>query len=161
MFDPTAYENMKVVIEGAAYDLDIDGNIKVVDRKDIIDLARMNRWFEITYRSVSSSKVMATFTLEANLNQLASELLHQVNGNQAGADVHITFSWDENGKNYKERIKKHWGTDHVYEERKIDSSSHGVREEVIIGFSRAITEDMIDDLIEMFHYSVETLEQLN
>jgi hypothetical protein len=35
MFDPTAYDNKKVVTEGAAYDLDLEGQIRVVDRKTL------------------------------------------------------------------------------------------------------------------------------
>ena len=32
MFDPTIYENLKVVFEGAVYDLDLDGHLTVGDR---------------------------------------------------------------------------------------------------------------------------------
>lgn len=59
-----------------------------------------------------------------------------------------------------ETIKHRWGPDYIYDERKINSSLEGVKEEIIINFSRVITEEMIDDLVEMFHYSVETLGEL-
>ncbi|WP_259317087.1 hypothetical protein [Heyndrickxia coagulans] len=39
MFDPTAFENMKTVFEGAAYDLDLRGEASITGRKDLVDLA--------------------------------------------------------------------------------------------------------------------------
>lgn len=160
MFDPTAYENMKVVIEGTAYDLDLEGEIKVIDRKDIVDLATLSRWYEITYCLTHSSAICAKLTLEAKLNQLATELLQGGNQKQVGAFVYLSFSWNQENSNYMETIKHRWGPDYIYDERKINSSLEGVKEEIIINFSRVITEEMIDDLVEMFHYSVETLGEL-
>ncbi len=34
MFDPTAFDNLKVIVEGAVYDFDLHGDILVTDRKD-------------------------------------------------------------------------------------------------------------------------------
>lgn len=160
MFDPTAYDNLKVVIEGAAYDLDLDGQIKVIDRKDIVDLATLSRCYEITYCLNHSSEICAKLTLKAKLNQLATELLQVGNQKQVGAFVHISFYWNQEETNYMEIIKQHWGPKYLYDERKINSSLQGGQEEIIINFSRVITEEMVDDLVGMFHYSVETLEEL-
>jgi hypothetical protein len=41
MFDPTAFDNMKVVLEGALYDLDIMGEIIITDRNDLFNTAKM------------------------------------------------------------------------------------------------------------------------
>lgn len=49
MFDPTAFENLKIVIEGAVYDRDFSGEILVTDRNDIINLAKLERRFEISF----------------------------------------------------------------------------------------------------------------
>ncbi|GIN84427.1 hypothetical protein J6TS2_08130 [Heyndrickxia sporothermodurans] len=160
MFDPTAYDNLKVVIEGAAYDLDLDGEIQVIDRKDILDLATLSRCYEITYCLNHSSEICAKLILKAKLNQLATELLQAGNLKQVGAFVHISFYWNQEETNYMEIIKQHWGPKYLYDERKINSSLQGVQEEIIINFSRVITEEMVDDLVGMFHYSVETLEEL-
>jgi len=159
LFDPTAYENMKVVIEGTAYDLDLEGQIKVVDRKDMVDLATLTRKYEITFSLKQSSAILAKLSLEAKLNQLAAEILQKGDQKQIGAFVNISFNWNDTGKKYIDRIKAHWGPEHIYEERKIYSSLNGVEEAIIIHFSRIITEDMIDDLVEMFHYSVQTLKK--
>ena len=40
MFDPTAYDNLKVILEGAVYDLDLSGELKIIERNDIVDLAK-------------------------------------------------------------------------------------------------------------------------
>lgn len=50
MFDPTAFDNMKVVIEGALYDLDICGEIVITDRNDSFNMAKMSRTFDISFR---------------------------------------------------------------------------------------------------------------
>ena len=160
MFDPTAYDNMKVVIEGAAYDLDLEGDIRVIDRKDLVDLATLSRRYEVTYCQKQPASVTVNFSLKASLQELAAELLRDGNQSKVGAFVSISFSWNENAKNFFEIIKDDWGPEHIYDERKILSSLHGVREEIIIEFSRMITEEMIDDLVEMFHYSVSTLNKL-
>ncbi|MGV3464368.1 MAG: hypothetical protein ACO1OT_03630 [Heyndrickxia sp.] len=160
MFDPTAYDNLKVVIEGTAYDLDLEGQIRIVDRKDIVDLATLSRQYEITYGLKQSSGVLATISLEAKLHQLAGEHLQLADQKQFGAFVHISYTWDKSSKIYKETIKEQWGPKHIYEERNIYSSLYGEKEEIIIAFSRIITEDMIDDLVEMFHFSVQTLHNL-
>ncbi|UTW70295.1 hypothetical protein KHA80_06930 [Anaerobacillus sp. HL2] len=41
MFDPTIYENLKVVIEGEVYDHDMNGRILII-QIDIVDLATMS-----------------------------------------------------------------------------------------------------------------------
>jgi hypothetical protein len=47
LFDPTAFDNWKVVVEGAMYDLDQEGALAVVSREDLVDLAGMSRTFRI------------------------------------------------------------------------------------------------------------------
>lgn len=48
MFDPTVFDNWKVVVEGALYDADREGALIVVGREDLIDLAAMSRSFRIS-----------------------------------------------------------------------------------------------------------------
>ncbi|MGZ4162287.1 MAG: hypothetical protein ACXVNF_16040, partial [Neobacillus sp.] len=49
VFDPTAFDNMKVVIEGALYDMDIIGEIIITDRNDIMNMAKLSRRFDICF----------------------------------------------------------------------------------------------------------------
>jgi uncharacterized Zn finger protein len=50
LFDPTAFDNWKVVVEGAMYDLDREGIVLVAGREDLVDLAGMSRSFRISVR---------------------------------------------------------------------------------------------------------------
>ncbi|KYD22330.1 MAG: hypothetical protein C6P37_08510 [Caldibacillus debilis] len=49
MFDPTAYENMKVILEGYLYDYDMQGEILIKERNDLINLADMSRTFSLLF----------------------------------------------------------------------------------------------------------------
>lgn len=162
MFDPTAYDNLKVILEGAVYDLDLSGELKIIERNDIVDLAKIVRRYEITYILVDQPSIKANISLEANLNQLASELLNIENQSMFGANIAISFSWNtsENTKDFFQSIKSHWGPGHIYEEKQIISSLHGSNEEMTIRFTRTMTEEMVDDLVEMFHYSIVTIKKL-
>lgn len=63
MFDPTAFDNLKVIVEGAVYDFDLHGDILVTDRKDMMDLASLSRIYHIfisvnrTIRTVSRGNI--------------------------------------------------------------------------------------------------------
>jgi len=50
MFDPTIFDNLKVVLEGLVYDHDLAGRIMITDRSDWIDLAKLSRSFRIRFR---------------------------------------------------------------------------------------------------------------
>ncbi len=50
MFDPTAFDNLKVIVEGAVYDFDLHGDILVTDRKDMMDLASLSRIYHISFQ---------------------------------------------------------------------------------------------------------------
>ncbi|GER71580.1 hypothetical protein BpJC7_28830 [Weizmannia acidilactici] len=161
MFDPTAFENMKTVFEGAAYDLDLSGEAAIIGRNDIVDLAGMSRDYRITLTLPAWREASATVRLFAPFAQLAAEILDGFSGNGAGAYAWITFSWQNTKKSdaYKSIIRSLWGGRH-FEERSVYSSFSGTSEEVIIDFNRLITEDLMDDLLEMLHHAVKTLHHL-
>lgn len=50
MFDPTVFDNLKTVLEGAVYDLDLEGVILVINRNDLVDLAHFSRTYKITFQ---------------------------------------------------------------------------------------------------------------
>ncbi|UOK56770.1 hypothetical protein MGI18_18515 [Bacillus sp. OVS6] len=56
MFDPTAFDNLKVVLEGAIYDADLGGFITVIGRKDLVDLAAMSRCYQNTFQLKKETK---------------------------------------------------------------------------------------------------------
>ena len=49
MFDPTAFENMKVVMEGIFYDKDLSGEIIILDRNDIMNIAKLSRTYDLSF----------------------------------------------------------------------------------------------------------------
>lgn len=118
MFDPTAFENMKVVIEGAVYDLDLSGEIRVIDRNDLINTAKLSREFNISFTKAGEcqpQKVIAKFIMEAKLENLAAELLPAAQSVKlSGSNVIIVFIAEhENDKGINKKllktVKEIWG----------------------------------------------------
>lgn len=120
LFDPSVFENLKVVIEGTFYDLDLDGELEVIDRHDIVDLAYMSRTFEMTTRLDNSAKyaVECTLSLTSNLHAFSQE---KISKSTPGCKVKIVFKYFETehplrnihvlkqvwDKGYKYRVLKH------------------------------------------------------
>ncbi|MHA6483605.1 hypothetical protein ACX1C1_17090 [Paenibacillus sp. strain BS8-2] len=78
MFDPTVFENVKVALENALYDLDnLDRTIDIVGRRDIIDMAVLSRELSLSCRLSGSEAVTAELLLRVSLKELAAELLEQ------------------------------------------------------------------------------------
>lgn len=159
MFDPTAFDNLKTVLEGAVYDRDLDGTIKVSNRQDLLDIATMNRNFIITFHLTSNKQVEAEIMLNVDLKTLIVELLPQTNDDSdIGAFMSVIYRkagncWCEKEK---EIIINQWGKDRCIEFRTISSTLHPTYSESIIQFNRIITEDMIQDVDEMVSFTIET-----
>ena len=164
MFDPTAFDNMKVVIEGALYDRDIKGDIIITDRNDVINLAKMSRLFDLSFR-LQDGISMAKVELNSPLINLAAELLPSVQTEQhAGCYVKLQFLLEqEKAPDYvllKNILLDIWG-----ESRDISlvSQSHpldGDKKSITIlkvEFGRLITEDHMEDLVEMINFMITTL----
>ncbi|HEX7056428.1 MAG TPA: hypothetical protein VF260_04425 [Bacilli bacterium] len=75
MFDPTVFDNLKVVLEGAVYDLDLAGSIVVTSRSDMLDSAVMARNYAIQFAASADAKVRAEIQLFADMADLAAEML--------------------------------------------------------------------------------------
>jgi len=72
MFDPTIFDNWKVVLEGAVYDIDREGGAEVIGREDLVDLASLSRSFRIAARRPGGS-CRAEVRLDAGLADFAGE----------------------------------------------------------------------------------------
>ncbi|TKC19623.1 hypothetical protein [Robertmurraya kyonggiensis] len=173
MFDPTAFENMKVVMEGALYDRDIGGEIAITDRNDLMNLAKLSRVYEVTFTESANSAVQCTLILQANLENLAAELLpSNQEGQSAGAHLTILFKMrHENRQELHEEIEEEltriWGSDRSIKQKVSFNpmeKSNEIMKEITIEFNRLILEDQIDDLFMMVDYildSVKKLKQFN
>jgi hypothetical protein len=168
MFDPTAFENMKVVLEGAVYDLDLTGDIDIIERNDFINTAKLSRKYELSFRPESFNNVTASIVLEAELENLAAELLPGSRLEQkAGCWIRLFFSFDHQDKivdyeKIQKVVSEIWGSG-----RKIKQTvyfyplqNEKMKSEVAIDFGRLIREDQIEDLTEMIEIMITTCEQI-
>lgn len=171
MFDPTAFENLKVVLEGAIYELDLNGEIVIIDRNDIINTAKLSRKFEISFQLSQMTKrhMIAKLELESGLENLAAELLPgSLCEELSGCSIHLNFSFEQQHtivdyENIERILYDIWGTNRIIshavsfyplqKEKKMNSV-------VTIEFDRLIHEDQMTDLIEMVDFMITTLYRL-
>jgi hypothetical protein len=170
MFDPTAFDNMKVVIEGAIYDLDLDGEITIIDRNDLINLAKMSRGFDVSFILPGTKRVMAKIMLESNLSNLAAELLPgSLSDKYSGSMVKLEFQLEcsltpEDSIQIEKLLLDNWG-----ETRKVRQMVQYYPLEkpqetlniFTVEFERLVREEQLDDLADMVQFMVTTIQQLS
>lgn len=170
MFDPTAFENMKVVIEGALYDRDLSGDICILDRNDMINMAKLSRTYEVTFCNANEENVQCKFVLTAYLENLAAELLPSSHSTQlSGTHLFIIFTAEhpfqiEIDELIDRELKNIWGN-----ERSIKQKVHlnpleeneTISKEITIGFNRLVCEEQIDDIVLMLDYMVLSMKKIN
>ncbi|PEC22701.1 hypothetical protein COE30_24625 [Bacillus cereus] len=169
MFDPTAFENLKVIVEGAVYDFDLHGDILVTDRKDVMDLASLSRMYSISFQLTEPFKTMveATFSLSVDAKNLSGEIL-EVPQFIPGCEMKLEFSFEmeqpEVGcEEIETLLHSIWGKERMitqkisYEYNKQAISYHN---KVEVLFQKAITEDHVDDLIAVISHMIETVRTI-
>lgn len=169
MFDPTVFDNLKVVIEGEIYDLDLSGAIQVIDRKDIVDLAKMSRSYEISFRNTEHNTVLigATFKMHSDLGSLSGELLNNTS-TILGCTVEVLFTMTiENPEVQCKQIEQElvgiWGSERGITQQisYIYGNSSVIVNTITISFNRKVNEEHMDDLVELVSYILSTLNSLN
>jgi hypothetical protein len=169
MFDPTAFDNMKVVIEGALYDLDLAGEIVITDRNDIVNMAKMSRSFDVHFQLSSTQQVTVTAKLEikADLINLAAELLpNSLLQKHSGCTIKLHFlhqgiTDEVQLKRIKEVLLDIWGeTRQISQSVTLIPSKSLIQNCISIEFDRLISEDQIDDLVEMIQFMMTTNQNL-
>ncbi|MCM3705797.1 MULTISPECIES: hypothetical protein [Cytobacillus] len=171
MFDPTAFENMKVVMEGGFYDRDLGGEIRIVDRNDIINSAKMCRTYDITFtdHAKEMAGIYCIFTMEAGLDNLAAELLPQRKTEMlAGCRISVNFKVKHQRDHKKfeeirEVLEQIWGSGrHIEQTVKYSPENRQslAETETSISFNRLVQEEQIDDLNEMINYMTASLDAL-
>jgi hypothetical protein len=167
MFDPTIYDNLKVVVEGSVYDLDLGGKIVVTGRSDSIELSAMSRRYTVTFRLQDSSDVSAEIRLTAGTEDLAGEILELSHMNP-GCRLELVF--------HKTVIEPHsecpaigrvmqeiWGEEAriaQYLTYEFPADAVGSQDEIAVDFGRKFGEDVIGDLPRLLEHMVMTLERL-
>lgn len=89
MFDPTIFDNLKVVLEGALYDADREGRLEVIGREDLIELAGLSRTFRMRVR-LNEGRCVGEVSLRSGLPDFAAELRGlRLADDQAGAELSV------------------------------------------------------------------------
>lgn len=168
MFDPTAFDNMKVVIEGALYDFDLDGEIIITDRNDWMNLAKMSRSFDVSFQ-LPEKMPTAKLEMESSLMNLAAELLPEsIQQKQSGCHVKLYFFLEEDSidRDFKEidRILiSIWGETRKFTQIVQYNRLNGPdyrKITITVEFERLIDEEQMENLVEMIDFMISTLHQL-
>lgn len=170
MFDPTIFENLKVVIEGAVYDLDAVGVILVTNRVDRVDLATMSRYYAIQFyeREREDNGASAEIRLFADTEDLMDEILDKVD-KFTGCRVEIAFylSMDDPAQQcsqiegvlggiWESRPQIEQKLSFVYGDEPRRYENH-----IRLDFGRKINEDQIEDMGSMIDLVLHSLQRLN
>ncbi|WP_445493011.1 hypothetical protein [Niallia sp. 03133] len=170
MFDPTAFDNMKIVMEGALYDKDMDGIFEILDRNDLFNSSKLSREYSISFSLKNQQNVIMTFSLNAGLLNLAAELLPEMKkekeiGCYISLHLLVRHNKEDNIFQSLEKMLKHiWGEDRkIGQEIRMNpfSTDNTIDNHLTLLFNRLITEEHIDDLVRMIDFMEKTLLILN
>lgn len=173
MFDPTIFDNLKVILEGAVYDLDLAGTLSVTGRKDLVDLSSMSRTYVIRFglrdEDGSSPFPQAELQLETGLKDLAGELLSLENV-EPGCSLRLWFDIRlADGSSYRDvclvlerLLHEVWGN--RYEVRHQLSFEPGREEQgatlrTEIVFGRRFDEMLATDIPDLVDHAVFSLQK--
>lgn len=177
MFDPTIYDNLKVVLEGSVYDLDLRGQIQVIGRNDRIELATMSRYYALRFIIPTHPQLIAEIRLWADTMDLAGEIL-ELNSQDVkpyGCQLQPVFIYNVYRDNAElECIRASsiayeiWGAN-VHLEQKIsynfnhssDLTDQEATQEIIVSFRRKFGEEVVEDLPQMVDHMVMMLDRLH
>ncbi len=161
MFDPTVFDNLKVVIEGYIYDMDMDHQISVTDRSDIIDLASMSRRYSISYKGIKNKRKTAKLQIEMSHHELSGELLQTKR--KPGCIVTLIFLESQDSKEYDEilykKLKKSWGHHFVtlFLTKELTMTSCNYHHKYMVEFQTSFGEDDLEELQKIVDHSIELL----
>lgn len=166
MFDPTIYENLKVVLEGAVYDIDLEGQIVVIHRSDLFDLAVMSRSYAVRFR-LKDGRSSAEIHLSAGLVDLAGEKLEWRNA-LPGCKLEIRFFLTLRNpvtacKNIQDILEQIWETDTAIVQTlsfRYGDDGSLCHNEIGVRFDRKIGEGQVGDISDLLEHTVRTLRQL-
>lgn len=173
IYDPTIFDNLKVVLEGGLYDLDRENRIKIQKREDLIDAASMGRRFRMEFSFADENEIMAVVELSTELADFAAELakIRLVEAEKPGCKVNILFTYPD--WKYEKRLfdpiaselKALWN-DEVELHHKLTThyeSPVGLSEEradysIRLEFPQKIDEQNMEDLEGLLHHTLLSME---
>ena len=163
---------MKVVLEGAVYDRDILGDILVVNRDDLVNLANLSRQFTIEFELKEprfQKKISGGISLYASLENLSSELLASPinNDKSSGSTVDIFIACsekiaDEQADKIFNGLEDIWGKQRTIKcttiLAKTNTNQQSFSSKFTISFDRLVKEDQMDDLVDMIEYLIQSVQ---
>jgi hypothetical protein len=168
MFDPTIFENIKVVMEGAVYDLDLQDRLEVTGRTDRVELSTMSRVYALRIKLPKTEKVSAVISLKADTEDLAGEIL-QLDHVSPGCALEINFHMpivhiSEECREIETKLMNIWGHD----QRIVQTLSFEYcdqpdvyRNLISLPFIQKIGEEHIEDIPRLLDHVLLSLEQLS
>lgn len=168
MFDPTIFENLKIVVEGAVYDLDLQGDIQVVNRNDIVDLALMSRTFSIDFMRKTGGHAVARIELSSDASDFAGEKF-ALRGEEAGSCLQIGFMMTitdeaEDCRKIEKTLEQIWDSrpaisQRIYYEYGMERPQ--LSNHIRLTFGRKINESHIVDITDVLQHILRSLDHLD
>ncbi|RSK27315.1 hypothetical protein EJF36_10700 [Bacillus sp. HMF5848] len=170
-FDPTAFDNLKILIEGSVYDFDLSGRIYIKNRSDLIDLANMSRTYKIEVACHKKNSLnTATLILSTNLQELSKELLHQ-SSTKFGCNFKILYSsksthYEMASYRIRKIVKHHFDEQYTVLQNIMFQSHHSDKtEEVYTITTEAILntllyEEDVEDIPYIINNVISTLQSI-
>jgi hypothetical protein len=169
LFDPTIYENLKVVIEGVIYDLDLGKRINITNRIDRIELALMSRYYALQFELLDHSSVSAEISISAYVSDFASEILEQEDLERGcKLEIHFQTPIDDvilDCNTIHRKLQDIWGTEHEIDQKisyrfnQLEPPKY--QNEITIHFQQKMTENHIDDIHRLIEHVLQTLQSLS
>lgn len=172
MFDPTIFDNLKVVAEGAVYDLDLQGEILVTNRMDQIDLAKLSRYYAVKFRKMDKGEnsVHGELRIYAGVHDLSAEILENAADQTIGCNIEVVFLTTVKDPNKdceaaQSVLLDVWGKrPTIIQEISYNYNPLApirMNNTIILKFDRKIGEAQVDDLPIMVDYMIESIDHLN
>ncbi|MGM0873901.1 MAG: hypothetical protein ACQEWV_03720 [Bacillota bacterium] len=166
MFDPTVFDNLKVIVEGYIYDLDLENEISVTNRSDNVDLATMSRKFTITFSEINKRDPSVMIEIEMRQNQLAGELLQTIK--KPGCHINVILQEELQSQEYNQllfkKLKRSWGEEHtikLFVTKEVTSSLNVFHHSYQVCFQTKFGEDDIDELLHIVDHSISLLRMMS
>lgn len=169
MFDPTIFDNLKVVIEGAVYDLDAAGAIFVTDRADQVDLAKMTRKYQIQFREQGAkTNSLAEIQLRIDSTDLFDEINERAD-RYIGCQLMIAFETDainvdDDCPKLDALMKEIWANRPKVEQKLsfiFGAWPPKCANRITLDFGRKINEEQIEDIESLVDHVLHTLQRIN
>jgi hypothetical protein len=169
LFDPTIYENLKVVIEGAIYDLDLGKRINITNRIDRIELSLMSRYYALQFELLDHSSVSAELSISAHVSDFASEILEQEDIERGcKLEIHFHTAVDDvvlDCNTIHRKLHEIWGNEHVIDQEIWYQYNQAVppkyQNKITIHFQQKMTENHIDDIHRLIEHVLQSLHSLS